>query len=363
MNTTAAIALGKDKPFEFKDVVLEAPRYDEVLVRIVGSGICHTDISAKQEDLGLPLPMVLGHEGSGVVEAVGAGVTHVAPGDHVVLSGDSCGICRKCHQGLPSYCDEFVERNLTGLRHDGSSPMTDSHGLVRGRFCGQSSFASHSLVPARTAIKVPKDLPLELLGPLGCGLITGVGTVMNALRPQAGSRIAVFGVGTVGLAAVMGARLVGCEQIIAVDPNADRLKLAAELGATHCLPAGTDTAQEIVEMTQGGVDYSVECSGATEAINAALACLGRPAWCAQVGAPPIGTSIDLDIGAVGYGRGIRGVVLGETSPQTFVPYLAELYQDGRLPFDRFVRYYDFADIDQAVSDAMTGQVVKPILKM
>lgn len=363
MNTTAAIALSKDTPFAFRDVVLEAPRPGEVLVRIVGSGICHTDISAKQEDLGLPLPMVLGHEGSGVVETVGAGVTHVAPGDHVVLSGDSCGICRKCHSGLPSYCDEFVERNLTGVRTDGSSPMTDAEGMVRGRFCGQSSFATHSVVPARSAIKVPSDLPLELLGPLGCGLITGVGTVMNALRPQAGSRIAVFGVGTVGLAAVMGARLSGCEQIIAVDPNAQRLALALDLGATHGLAATPEVAQEIVEMTGGGVDYAVECSGAGDAITAALACLGRPAWCAQVGAPPIGTSIDLDIGAVGYGRGIRGVVLGETSPQTFVPYLAELYRDGRLPFDGFVQYYDFADIDQAVADAISGQVVKPILKM
>ena len=363
MNATAAIAHSKDSPFEFREVTLEAPRHGEVLVRIVGSGICHTDISVKQEALGLPLPMVLGHEGSGVVEAVGEGVAHVTPGDHVVLSGDSCGLCRKCQSGLPSYCDEFVERNLSGLRMDGSSPASDPTGFLRSRFCGQSSFATHSVVPARVAIKVPRDLPLELLGPLGCGLITGVGTVVNALRPQPGTRIAVFGVGTVGLAAVMGARLSGCEQIIAVDTNASRLTLAEDLGATHSFLADTDTAQHIVELTRGGVDYAVECSGAPEAIEQALASLGRPAWCAQVGAPPIGTSIDLDIGAVGYGRGIRGVVLGEANPQTFVPYLAELYRDGRLPYDRFVRFYDFADIDRAVSDAMSGDVVKPILRM
>ena len=363
MNTIAAIAHGKDTAFEFRDVTLEAPRHGEVLVRMVASGICHTDISAKQEALGLPLPMVLGHEGSGVVEAVGEGVAHVSPGDHVVLSGDSCGLCRKCHAGLPSYCDEFVERNLTGLRVDGTSPMSGPDGPVRGRFCGQSSFATHSVVPARVAIKVPRDLPLELLGPLGCGLITGVGTVVNALRPQPGSRIAVFGVGTVGLSAVMGARLSGCEQIIAVDTNASRLALAEELGATHSFVAAEDTAARIVELTRGGVDFAVECSGAPVAITTALASLGRPAWCAQVGAPPVGTSIDLDIGPVGYGRGIRGVVLGEANPQTFVPYLAELYRDGRLPFDRFVQYYGFTDIDQAVRDAMSGQVIKPILTM
>ncbi len=363
MQVTAAFAVGKNVPFDFREVRLEAPRPDEVLVEIVASGICHTDLSAKDELLGLPLPMVLGHEGSGVVRAVGSQVRHVAPGDHVVLSGDSCGACRKCQTGLTSYCDAFVERNLTGLRGDGTTPMTLDGEAARGRFCGQSSFASHAVVAAQSAIKVPKALPLELLGPLGCGLITGVGTVMNALKPRPGTRIAVFGVGTVGLAAVMGAVLSGCEQIIAVDPNTERLALARDLGATDCLAAGADVAQEIVARTSGGCDYAVECSGSVEAIQAALACLGRPGWVAQVGAPPVGTSIDLDIGAVGYGRGIRGVVLGEANPQTFVPYLASLYGDGRLPFDRFVRFYDFADLDRAVADAARGEVVKPIIRM
>jgi len=364
MSVTVAVAVSPDEPFAFREVELQALRDDEVRVRIVGSGICHTDVAVKEQSVELPLPMVLGHEGSGVVEAVGSGVRNVAPGDHVVLSGDSCGICRKCHSGLPSYCDEFVERNLTGFRTDRSSPMMVDGEPLRGRFCGQSSFATHSVAPARSVIKIDPELPLELLGPLGCGLTTGVGTVMNALRPSAGSSIVIFGVGTVGLSAVLGGILTGCETIIAVDVHESRLAMARELGATHCLQAGADVDQAIVELTRGGADFSVECSGNPLAIEQAVACLGRPGWCAQVGAPPAGTMVSMDMGHLGYGRGMRGVVLGEASPQTFVPYLARLYRDGRLPFDRFVRYYDFADIDQAIEDsAGTGEVIKPILKM
>ncbi len=368
MSTTtalAAVAWAPDDPFAFEEVELGPLGADEVLVRIVASGICHTDVAVKEQSVKLPLPMVLGHEGSGIVEAVGSAVSHLMPGDHVVLSSDSCGVCRRCHAGLPSYCDEFVERNLTGFRTDGTSPLSCRGEPLRGRFCGQSSFATAAISPGRSAVKVPEDLPLELLGPLGCGLTTGVGTVMNALNPGPGSSIAVFGVGTVGLSAVMGAVLSGCETIIAVDPNLARLEVARELGATECIDAGReDVAADIVELTRGGADFSVECSGHPAAIDQAVACLGRPGWCAQVGAPTAGTRFPLDMDHVGFGRGIRGVVLGEANVHTFVPYLASLYRDGRLPYDRLVRYYDFAEIDRAVHDsAVTGEVIKPILRM
>ncbi|MFK7915160.1 MAG: NAD(P)-dependent alcohol dehydrogenase [Pseudomonadales bacterium] len=365
----AAVALSPDQPFTLQSLALESPRADEVLVRIVASGICHTDVAVKEQSVLLPLPMVLGHEGSGVVEAVGSAVQHLVAGDHVVLSGDSCGHCSSCHRGLPSYCDEFVDRNLTGCRVDGSSPMHaiggSTNAPMRGRFVGQSSFATHSLVPARAAIKVPKDLPLELLGPLGCGWTTGVGTVVNALKPPPGSHIVIFGAGTVGLAAVMGSLLCGCEQIIVVDPKASRRDMAAALGATVCLdPNQEDVVEYVLAATKGGAGYTVECSGVTSAIEQAIACLGRPGWCAQVGAPPGGTKITLDMDHVGFGRGIRGVVMGDANPQTFVPYLAELYRSGRLPFDRFVKYYDFADINQAIEDCTgSGEVIKPVLRM
>lgn len=360
----AAIATDPIKPFILGDYELEKPRADEVLVRIVASGICHTDIAVKEQAVKLPLPMVLGHEGSGIVEMVGDGVKHLSVGDHVVLSGDSCGSCRKCHHGLPSYCDEFVERNLTGCRVDGTSPLSAGSEPVRGRFVGQSSFATHSIVPGRAAIKVDNSYPLELLGPLGCGLTTGVGTVMNALRPRAGSSIAIFGAGTVGLAAVMGAVLSGCQQIIVIDPISTRREMAMSLGATHALPPNDSALiDELLSLTQGGADFSVECSGVPEAVNAAVMCLARPGWCAQVGATPAGTMHPLDMDHVGFGRGIKGVVMGDSNPQTFVPYLAALHAQGKLPYDRFVKFYDFSDINQAIADSKSGEVIKPILRM
>ena len=363
MEVQAAIAINPETPFTIADFQLDDPRADEVLVRLVATGICHTDIAVKNQDVLLPLPMILGHEGAGIVENVGSAVTHLKQGDHVVLSGDSCGTCNKCHHGQTSYCDEFIERNLTGFRVDGSSPVSNHDEPIRGRFCGQSSFSTHSVVPARSAIKIATAHSLELMGPLGCGLTTGVGTVVNALNPRAGDSIAIFGAGTVGLSAVMGGVLSGCSTIIIVDPVASRRQMALELGATIALnPMDGDVAEEIVSMTKGGADFSVECSGAPAAVNSAVSCLARPGWCAQVGATPGGTIHPLDMDHVGFGRGIKGVVMGDANPQTFVPYLANLHAQGRLPFERFVKYYDFADINTAIADSKSGEVIKPILK-
>ena len=364
MNIEAAVASDPTTPFQIETLELEEPRADEIRVRLVATGICHTDIAVKQQDIKLPLPMVLGHEGAGVVESIGSAVTHLMAGDHVVLSGDSCGVCKSCQHGLPSYCDEFIERNLTGRRVDGSSPIHQHGQPLHGRFVGQSSFATHSLVPARAAIKLTKEYPLELLGPLGCGLTTGVGTVTNALRPRAGSRIAIFGAGTVGLAATMGAVLSGCESIVVVDPVESRRDMAISLGATLCLdPSAGDVAKEILSVVPGGVDFSVECSGVATAVAAAIECLARPGWCAQVGATPAQTIHPLDMDHLGFGRGIKGVVMGDANPQTFVPYLANLYTQGRLPYDRFVKFYDFADINTAIADSKNGDVIKPILRI
>lgn len=365
MKARAAIARTAGADFSIEDVDVDAPRPGEVLVRVVASGICHTDVAVKNQDVKLPLPMVLGHEGSGRVEAVGAGVAHVKPGDHVVLSGDSCGHCDNCHDGRPSYCDEFIPKNLLGLRADGSSPLSQRGTPLRGRFVGQSSFATYSLAPARSVIKVPNDLPLELLGPLGCGLTTGAGTVINALKPPAGSSIVVFGVGTVGLAAVMGAKLAGCETIIAVDLKRHRLDMAREMGATDLIDAAKgNPVSDIKALTGGGADFSVECTGVPKVVRQAVDCLGRPGWCAQVGATPGGIELPFSMDHIGLGRGIRGVVMGDAVPQTFVPYLASLYRSGRLPYDKFVRYYAFDEINRAVHDsAVTGEVIKPILRM
>ncbi|MBT7953430.1 MAG: NAD(P)-dependent alcohol dehydrogenase [Gammaproteobacteria bacterium] len=365
IQTLAAVARSPEEPFELVEMDLLPPLANEVRVKIKATGICHTDIAVKEQSFALPLPMVLGHEGAGVVEEVGGAITHVKVGDHVVLCGDSCGHCSNCHQGLPFYCKEFVERNLTGERVDGSSCLVCNGEPMRGRFVGQSSFSTNVIASAPGVIKVPKDLPLELLGPLGCGLTTGVGTVMNALKPNPGSSIAIFGAGTVGLSAAMGARLAGCEKIIVIDVNPSRLEMAMEIGATAIVNAQEeDVVENIQSITGGGANYSVECTGVPEVVIQAVNCLTPPGWCAQVGVTPSGITVPLEMDQVVFGRGIRGVVMGEANVQNFVPYLAELFRAGRLPYDRFVKFYDFADINQAVHDsAGTGEVIKPILRM
>ena len=365
MHTLAAVARSPEEPFDLREMELLPPLADEVRVKIAATGICHTDIAVKEQAFALPLPMVLGHEGAGVVEEVGPAVTHVKPGDHVVLCGDSCGHCNNCHAGMPFYCTEFAARNLTGERMDGSSCLVCDGEPMRGRFVGQSSFSTQVIASARGTIKVPNDLPIELMGPLGCGLTTGVGTVMNALKPVPGSSIAIFGAGTVGLSAAMGARLVGCEKIILIDVNPSRLEMAKEIGATDIINAKEeDVVEKIQSLTGGGANYSIECTGVPEVVIQSVNCLTPPGWCAQVGVTPSAITVPLEMDQVIFGRGIRGVVMGEANVQSFVPYLAELFRDGRLPYDRFVKFYDFADINQAVHDsAVTGEVIKPILRM
>ena len=365
MIINAAVAISPDKPFQLRKFELEEPREDEVLVKIVASGICHTDIAVKEQSVHLPLPMILGHEGSGIVEDIGKNVTELKIGDHVILTSDSCGLCKKCEQKLPSYCNEFVERNLSGKRIDGTSPLLDVRDSgIGGRFVGQSSFASHSLVSQRSAIKIDKSHPLRLMGPLGCGLMTGVGTVFHALEASSRNSVAIFGAGTVGLSSVMGSVLRDCDPIIVVDPIKERREIARDLGATHVLDPKTDNvAEQIIDISKGGVDFSIEASGAPAAVDMSLRCLGRPGWSAQVGATPAQTYHSLDMDHIGFGRGIKGVVMGDAYAKEFVPHLAYLHREGKLPFEKFVKEYKFYEINTAVHESQQGSVIKPILIM
>src|SRR5580693_4370229 len=211
VDAMAAVVREKGGRFALERVCLDEPRPDEVLVRIRGVGMCHTDLVARDQYFPVPLPAVLGHEGAGVVEAVGSAVTKVAPGDHVVLSFASCGACANCRQGAYAYCDDLYGRNFSGARPDGSRTCCDADGhRIGGSFFSQSSFATRALATERNVVKIPSDVPVELMGPLGCGIQTGAGAVMNALRPKAGESIAIFGAGSVGMAAALAARVVGC---------------------------------------------------------------------------------------------------------------------------------------------------------
>jgi len=360
----AAVVREKGGNFVIEDVALEAPRDDEVIVKIAGVGVCHTDLVCRDQYFPVPLPCVFGHEGSGIVEKVGRGVTRVRPGDHVVLSFASCQNCPSCLAGKPAYCHGLFERNFSGMRSDGSTALSQTGGKIHGHFFAQSSFATYAVALERNTVKVDSDVPLWLLGPLGCGIQTGAGAVMNALRPQAGSTLAVFGTGTVGLSAVMAARLCGCAMVIAVDPVRSRRDLALELGATHAIdPRVEDPVQHIQSLSGTGVMYSLECTGLPKVVRQAVESLTLTGICGVMGVSPLGTELILDMNNILFGRSVRGVIEGDSVPQEFIPRLIELYRQGRFPFDKLITAFEFAQIQVAVAQSESGKVVKAVLLM
>ena len=354
----AAVVERKGGPFALRELELGALRDDEVLVRVGAAGICHTDLICRDQWLPVPLPAVLGHEGAGVVEAVGAAVTDVAPGDRVGMSYDCCGACPACARGLGMYCHAFFEHNFAASRpEDGSSALGDVH----AHFFGQSSFATHAVSRARNVVKLPDDIPFEIAAPFGCGIQTGAGAVLNALRPEAGSSIAVFGAGAVGLAAVMAARIAGCARIVAVDLRPHRLELAREMGATETVDG---SLQDPVEAIGATVECSLEAAGSPVAVRQAIDVLAPLGTCGIVGAPALGTEASFDVFSVmSAGRVVRGIVEGEARPKEFLPQLYELWRRGDLPVDRMMQFYDFDEIDRAAHDAESGDVVKPVLRI
>jgi aryl-alcohol dehydrogenase len=365
MKITAAVVNEKSGPFELRELELEAPRSDEVLVRIVATGICQTDLHVRDQEYPVPLPVVLGHEGAGVVEAVGATVRSVGLGDHVILSYQACGRCRPCLRGSYPYCERAFEANFGGARLDGSNGLRNGAGPeVHGHFFGQSSFATYSLATERNVVKVPRDVPLELLGPLGCGLQTGAGAVLNALRVPAGASLAVLGSGAVGLAAIMAAKVAGANPIVAVDVNPTRLELARELGASHVLdPREVDLRDALAAIVPGGLDFVLEITARPEMLKTAVDVLAPLGTAALIGGAPQGTEAPIDMNNLLFGRTVRGIIQGDSIPQLFVPHLIEMYRAGDFPFDRLVRLYEFEDINQAVADTRSGITVKPILRV
>lgn len=362
LSARAAVLQAFNAPLEIRTVNIQAPRHDEVRVRLVATGICHTDLIMAAGNMRAPLPVVLGHEGAGVVESVGSSVTTHRPGDHVVLSFAHCGHCPACHDHAPSYCMEFMPRNFGCARPDGSSAI-ESDRSVRSHFFGQSSFASYAVCNASNAIVVSKEAPLELLGPLGCGIQTGAGAVINAMKVAAGSSIAIFGAGAVGLSAVMAAHVVGAKTIIAIDRNPERLALAKELGATEMVLVGDDDdAEQLQKRIPTKPLYTLDTTGVPAVVEAAVAVLAPRGTCALVaGAPGKTAALPINFMFAG-GRTVRGVMEGDSVPQDFIPYLVELHQQGRFPFDRLVQFFTLDEINSAMSKAASGEVVKPIVR-
>jgi aryl-alcohol dehydrogenase len=317
---TAAVLRGAGGQWTIEAASLEAPRADEVLVRVAATGICHSDMTVRDRYLPTPLPAVLGHEGAGIVEAVGADVHHVAIGDHVVLAPASCGDCAHCASGHPMNCVQFGLLNLMAMRPDGSSPICGCNGeRLGGRYFGQSSFATHAIAAKRSVVKIPDDVPLELMGPLGCGLMTGAGTVLNAMKPGPGSSFVVFGAGAVGLAAMMAAVASGCTTVIAVDLHDNRLELAMELGATHVINAGAGNPVEAVKaILPAGVDFAVDTSAVPVVIRQAVECLGTGGRCAFIGVSKPGAEVTVTVNSL-IGKSMGYVVEGDSVPQLFIP--------------------------------------------
>ncbi len=366
MEIDAAVTESKGAPFEIRRVELDDPRPDEVLVRVAACGICHTDLIIRDQWYPVPLPAVLGHEGAGVVEAVGSAVSKVRVGDHVAMSYGSCGSCPNCRSGEPWVCHDFFARNFGATRPDGSTALSADGRAIHSHFFAQSSFATHAIATEANVVKLDPDVPLEVVAPFGCGIQTGAGAVLRAFRPEAGASIAIFGTGTVGLAAVMAAQVAGCTTIIGIDVRDARLEQASGLGATHVVNASETDAVEAVKRATGGIgaDFSIDATGSPEVLRQAVYCTGPGGVCGLIGAPPFGTEVSLDMNEMlAMGRTLRGIVEGQSVPDVFLPRLIELWRQGRFPVERIMTHYGFDEIDQAARDAEDGEVIKPVLQM
>ncbi|MCW2844118.1 MAG: NAD(P)-dependent alcohol dehydrogenase [Nocardioides sp.] len=368
MRITAAVVEELDGPFVVRTLELDEPGPGEALVRVVATGICHTDAITRHGDLPMPFPAVLGHEAAGVVEAIGAGVTKVSVGDHVVIGWPSCGTCRNCLDGQPRYCARLGEALCGGARllgpRAGEAALHGDDGPVHSHFFGQSSFATHALTWAEALVVVPATHPLELLGPLACGIATGAGAVFNTLRPRPGSSLVVYGAGAVGLAAVMAARLTPATRIIAVDRHPHRLDLARRYGATHTVDADReDPVAAVHEICDGPADHALECTGVIDVVRQAADSVGMLGTCVLIGGAPAGAEFSLDHLSTLWGKRIVGTLGGSGRSDTLIGTLAELNAQGRFPFDDLVRFYELHEIDQALSDALGGDVLKPVLRM
>jgi aryl-alcohol dehydrogenase len=350
------------RPYTIESVDVAVPENDEVLVRVVATGMCHTDLFGRGELLGPAfLPAVLGHEGAGVVEQVGSAVAGLAPGDHVVLTFDSCGACAQCLAAEPAYCTDFEARNLSGTGIASRVTAHDANGApLTSRWFGQSSFAQYVIATSRNTIRVDPEAPVELLGPLGCGIQTGAGAVLNEMRLRAGDTLAVFGTGAVGLAAILAARMGGAAEIVAVDVNADRRALALELGATRAVDGADPDLVAAVRGSMPGLDFTLDTTARGDVMAAAVRALSRRGSCVLVGA---GTApLTIAPGELA-GRHLTYVYEGSATPRLFIPRLIAQWRRGAFPFDRLITTYPLEEINAAEQDAVSGKTVKPVLIM
>ncbi len=365
MQIKAAVVRERSGPFVIDTLELCEPRADELIVRVVASGMCQTDLHGRDGYFASPYPAVYGHEGAGVVAAVGGAVRDFAPGDHVVMSYPWCGACANCRQQRTNICLHGRALKMGGTRADGSTLLSKNGAPIYSAFFQQSSFGTFALTQARYAIKLRRDAPLELLGPLACSGQTGAGAVLNVMKPKPGESLAVFGVGAVGLSALMAGKIAGCAPIVAVDVHAHRLALARELGATHAIDHKTcsDVVGEIRKLSGGGVRYAADTSAVPAVLREAIESLLPGGSCILLGSAPKGTDASFEMPFLQQGRSVRGVVQGDSVPKEFIPKLVDLIVDGKFPIEKMIKMYDFADINLAAQESSAGIAIKPVLRM
>lgn len=362
MEITAALVKEKGGKFELEKISLEEPRSDEVLVKIVATGTCHTDMAARDQQTGAtPYPIVLGHEGAGIVEKVGEGVTNLKPGDHVVLTFGFCGECHTCQHGKPAYCENFPALNFGGARLDGSHSHHYNEGGIFDNFFSQSSFATYAIANKRNAIKVSDKAPLELLGPLGCGIQTGAGAIINSLQVSPGKTVVISGAGAVGLAALLAAKACSAAQIVLIDINQERLDFGLELGANHVINSRNENVTEALQtISPKGFDFGFDTTGRNDVINNTLANLKSLGQMGIVGVATKPLEVEMNSYVL---KGIKliGIVEGDSVPNEFIPEMVEMYLNGQFPFDKLIKKYKFEDINQAIEDSENGKTIKPVI--
>ncbi len=335
MRLRAAVLERTGGPLTVEELILAPPGPGEVLVRLHASGVCHSDQNAIDGTAETRCPAVLGHEGAGVVEAVGVGVTRVNPGDHVALSwAPSCGECPECVRDLPQLCSAVWPAMAAGGLLDGTTRLSrDGEPVYHYSFI--SSFAEACVLPERSCIPIPADVPFEIAGLVGCAVTTGVGAVWRTANVRPGDRVAVFGCGGVGLSAVLGAAAAGAGAIVAVDPVPAKLDVACELGATDAVPwvsSPEETAAAVIEATAGGVDYAIEATGRPEAMRLE--------------------------------RRVLGSIYGSSRPERDFPLTLDLYRRGRLPPDRLVSHrLPLDDVEEAFELLRSGQALRVVLDL
>ncbi|MFZ6045325.1 S-(hydroxymethyl)glutathione dehydrogenase/class III alcohol dehydrogenase [Pseudomonas sp. CR3202] len=367
IKSRAAVAFEQRRPLQIVEVDVAPPRAGEVLVRIVASGVCHTDAytlsGADPEGL---FPSILGHEGGGIVEAVGPGVTSVAVGDHVIpLYTPECGQCRFCRSGRTNLCQAIRATQGKGLMPDGTTRFS-YQGRPLFHYMGTSTFSEYTVLPEISLAKIPREAPLEKVCLLGCGVTTGIGAVLNTARVRAGSSVAIFGLGGIGLSAIIGAVKAGAERILAVDINPAKFEIARQLGATDCIdPREYDRPiqEVIVDLTDGGVDYSFECIGNVELMRAALECCHK-GWGESViiGVAGAGQEISTRPFQLVTGRVWRGSAFGGVRGRSELPSYVEMARRGEIPLDTFITHtMGLEDINQAFELMRAGQSIRSVI--